>query len=133
MHVRRSRARRAMLSIMVVGLLAASAANHASAEVSVTRVFLPGFAAPGTPEPFRPPRSSKLPPELDLNQVGIIKVGPETARNVLVLVPYLGFLAEGGTSHLVPVAPGFNPGAEAKRINEFAARADRNRAAMTGV
>ncbi|MGH9048763.1 MAG: hypothetical protein ACRDY4_03435, partial [Acidimicrobiia bacterium] len=35
--------------------------------------WIKGYEAPGTPE--------------DLNRVGVIKVGPEKAENVLVLVP----------------------------------------------
>jgi pimeloyl-ACP methyl ester carboxylesterase len=72
----------------------------AGASVSVHRVFLAGFKAPGTPEPYRPPKGSRLPTELDLNQVGIIKVGPEDARNVLVLEPG----TSAGAGYFVPLA-----------------------------
>jgi pimeloyl-ACP methyl ester carboxylesterase len=62
----------------------ASAAGSASASLKVS--WMPGFAAPRTPAKF--------------DRVGVIKVGPSSAKNVLVLEP--GTLAGG--AYFVPLA-----------------------------
>jgi pimeloyl-ACP methyl ester carboxylesterase len=76
----------AALASLSVALVLAAIAPAAGA-VRVTRVWLPGFQAPKTPEPFIAPRGTRLAHELKLNRVGLIEVGPATAKNVLVLVP----------------------------------------------
>jgi len=87
--------------VSIAGSLACMAlASSAGAAVAVHRVFMAAPAAPGTPEPFKPPRGTRLPRALDLNQVGIIKVGRPTSKNVLVLEP--GTSAGGG--YFVPFA-----------------------------
>ena len=85
MHSTSSRRRRPGLVIIAVAYVAlATIAASTSAAVRVT--WMPGFAAPGTPA--------------NLNTVGVVKVGPRNARNVLVLEP--GTLAGGG--YFVPLA-----------------------------
>jgi pimeloyl-ACP methyl ester carboxylesterase len=73
----------AALSVALISMAVAPAAGA----VRVTRIWLPGFHAPKTPEPFIAPRGTRLAHELKLNRVGLIEVGPESAKNVLVLVP----------------------------------------------
>ena len=62
-------------------LLASSASAHAH-KVRVQRIYMPAPPAPGTPESFHYHHTQR-----DLNQVGVIEVGPKTATNVLVLEP----------------------------------------------
>lgn len=85
MSTARGTARRCMAAVIALGLVFAALASSASAdahEVRVKRIFMPAPAAPGTPESFRYHGRN-----LDLNQVGVIEVGPKTATNVLVLEP----------------------------------------------
>jgi len=58
----------------------------ASAGAASTVTWLDGYAAPGTPE--------------NLNKVGVIKVGPKRAKNVLVLEPG----SPAGATYFVPLA-----------------------------
>jgi pimeloyl-ACP methyl ester carboxylesterase len=76
--------RRLVLLVVGVALVLAAMAPSASAAVKVT--WMQGYAAPGTPA--------------NLDRVGVIKVGPRDARNVLVLEP--GTSAGGG--YFVPFA-----------------------------
>jgi pimeloyl-ACP methyl ester carboxylesterase len=177
MYVRFSRSGRLALAAIAFALVSIVAAPSARANIRVLRVFIPSFKAPGTPEPFKPPKGSHLPKEINLNQVGVIKVGSETAKNVVVLEPgtsagagyfvplakslvehtsgwqvwaverrqnlledqsylnlakkskitgaqlfcyYLGFLVGGGClPHFVPLASGFIPAEEQKKIKKF--------------
>jgi pimeloyl-ACP methyl ester carboxylesterase len=77
-------ARKLALSVIGLGLALAALAPAASAAVRV--VWLQGYRSAGTPA--------------QLNMVGVIKVGPTTAKNVLVLEP--GTSAGGG--YFVPLA-----------------------------
>jgi pimeloyl-ACP methyl ester carboxylesterase len=72
----------------LVGVICAlaCAAIVPSAATAAGASFIRGFTAPGTPAKY--------------NRVGIVKVGPASARNVLVLVP--GTSAGGG--YFVPLA-----------------------------
>jgi pimeloyl-ACP methyl ester carboxylesterase len=83
-----------------VGLIFMALAGAAFAGVRVHRVLMAAPAAPETPQPFKPPHKSHLPKELDLNQVGVIEVGPATAPNVLVLEPG----TSAGAAYFVPFA-----------------------------
>ena len=67
----RSCARRAL--VMAVGFLVALAARPALSDVDVRFERLDGFAAPGTPA--------------KLNKVGVLEIGREARRNILVLNP----------------------------------------------
>jgi pimeloyl-ACP methyl ester carboxylesterase len=85
MSTARGTARRCMAVAIALGLVFATLASSASAHahgVRVKRILMPAPAAPGTPESFRYHGKN-----LNLNQVGVIEVGPETAANVLVLEP----------------------------------------------
>jgi pimeloyl-ACP methyl ester carboxylesterase len=86
--------------VMGILALAGALAIAAPAAAGVRRVSMPGFVAPGTPEPFISPAGSHLRHELDLNTVGVIEVGPTTAKNVLVLEPG----TSAGAGYFVPFA-----------------------------
>jgi pimeloyl-ACP methyl ester carboxylesterase len=97
-----SRSARAALAAVVaaLGVLGLVAAPAGAMGIKVSRVFMPSFKAPGTPEPFKSPKGSHLPKEIDLNQVGVIKVGSPTAKNVLVFEPG----TSAGAAYFVPLA-----------------------------
>jgi pimeloyl-ACP methyl ester carboxylesterase len=94
-----SRAERLGALAVVLALASLIAAPAASASMGVRRVFMPSFKAPGTPEPFIPPKGSRL-GKPDLNRVGLLEVGPKTAKNVLVLEPG----TSAGAAYFVPLA-----------------------------
>jgi len=68
----------------LVPLPTASASQAPSTPMAVT--WMPGFAAPGTPARY--------------DKVGVLKVGPDDARNVLVLEPG----TSAGSAYFVPLA-----------------------------
>jgi pimeloyl-ACP methyl ester carboxylesterase len=77
----------ASLMLLTVGFASSSssgAAAASSAPLSVT--WMQGFDAPGTPAKF--------------NKVGVLKIGPSTAKNVLVLEPG----TSAGSAYFVPLA-----------------------------
>jgi pimeloyl-ACP methyl ester carboxylesterase len=85
MSTARGMARRCMAVAIALALGCAMLTSSASArehKVRVQRIFMPAPAAPGTPEKFKYRGKS-----LNLNQVGVIEIGPKTATNVLVLEP----------------------------------------------
>lgn len=84
---------------LAVACAVLSAGASASA-VKIHRMYMPAPPAPGTPEPFTPPKVLRLRARIDLNQVGVIKVGPTTAKNVLVLEPG----TSAGAGYFVPFA-----------------------------
>jgi len=65
--------RRLALVVAALCLLLATLAPSAQSEVAVRFERLRGFESPGTPA--------------ELNQVGVLQVGPRGARNVLILIP----------------------------------------------
>src|SRR5262245_30488350 len=73
--------RRTLLAALACTLVCAA---PASAAARVT--WMPGFAASGTPA--------------KLNRVGVLKIGPSSARNVLVLVPG----TSAGAAYFAPLA-----------------------------
>ena len=94
---RQSRARSLGIVALSIALLSAAACSSESAKSggSSTTVaadqplkvtWMPGFAAPGTPDKY--------------NQVGVIKIGPANARNVIVLEPG----TSAGAAYFVPLA-----------------------------
>ena len=77
--------KRGLKVCLAVGVLALTGAASASAApLKVT--WMPGFKAPGTPAKY--------------NKVGVIKVGPAKAKNVLVLEPG----TSAGSAYFVPLA-----------------------------
>src|ERR1700710_2708224 len=77
--------RRASLAVAVAALLAAVAGSSASAApLKVT--WMPGARAPGTPARY--------------DKVGVLRIGPRTARNVLVLEPG----TSAGSAYFAPLA-----------------------------
>ncbi len=81
-------------SLVVVTAVACAAAlasscggsSPASSASPTAVTWMPGFAAPGTPAKY--------------NQVGVIKIGPSSAKNVLVLEPG----TSAGSAYFVPLA-----------------------------
>ncbi len=86
MHLTSSRLTRRALVAIAVMLASVVVVPSASAAVTVTQTFMPGFAAPETPA--------------SLDQVGVIKVGSSQAKNVLVLEPG----TSAGAGYFVPFA-----------------------------
>ena len=86
------RVRRVLLAAMAIGCmpaLASTLAPAASATAPATPpavTWMKGFSAPGTPTKY--------------NKVGVIKIGPSTAKNVLVLEPG----TSAGSAYFVPLA-----------------------------
>jgi pimeloyl-ACP methyl ester carboxylesterase len=72
------------VTIVVVVLALAAAAQSAAAPLRVH--WMQGVASPGTPAKY--------------DKVGVLKIGPESAKNVLVLVPG----TSGGSAYFVPLA-----------------------------
>ena len=72
------------ISLLAVVLALTVAASASAAPLQVT--WMPGFKAPGTPAKY--------------NKVGVLKVGPAKAKNVLVLEPG----TSAGSAYFVPLA-----------------------------
>jgi pimeloyl-ACP methyl ester carboxylesterase len=97
--------RRGRFTIVAVVLALAFAVLSTSADahrhIQIRTVFMPAPPAPGTPESFNVEGvETHLPEDLNLNQVGLIEVGPKHARNVLVLEPG----TSAGAGYFVPFA-----------------------------
>ena len=92
MHMWRQEVKRSLLAPVLIGCLAvlfsscgsSSPASSSATPLGVT--WMQGFAAPGTPAQY--------------DKVGIIKVGPSSAKNVLVLEPG----TSAGSAYFVPLA-----------------------------
>ncbi len=80
---KRGTVRLLLVAVVVGGVASLSVAPSATA-LKVT--WMPGYVAPGTPAKY--------------DKVGVIKVGPSTAKNVLVLEPG----TSAGSSYFVPLA-----------------------------
>jgi pimeloyl-ACP methyl ester carboxylesterase len=96
----------AALTALLLACAAAGAPAGAAAAVRVHRLWMPGFAAPGTPT--------------GLDKVGAIEIGAATAKNVLVLEPG----TSAGAAYFVPfakwlvaMAPGWQVWAVERREN----------------
>lgn len=85
--------------VVATAICAATAGGAAAAAVRVHKVWMPAPAAPGTPSSIDL-RAYNLPGHLNLNQVGVIKVGRSSARNVLVFEPG----TSAGAAYIVPFA-----------------------------
>jgi pimeloyl-ACP methyl ester carboxylesterase len=92
---------RLILAGILAALVCAAAATAASAAGTsrVSRVWMAAPPAPGTPTSFNL-KGSHLHPNLNLNQVGVIKVGSAKAKNVLVFEPG----TSAGAAYIVPFA-----------------------------
>jgi len=90
--------RRLLLAIVWTALICALAASSASAGL-VREVWMPAPAAPGTPTSFNAP-GVHLKKNLNLNQVGVIKIGRAGAKNVMVIEPG----TSGGGAYFIPLA-----------------------------
>ncbi len=93
------RLRRTALAMVSALALMAVWASAAGAAVPVHRIWMPAPVAPGTPSSFTVPHSH-LRPGLNLNQVGVIKIGRSHAKNVVVFEPG----TSAGAAYIVPFA-----------------------------
>ena len=84
--MRRNSRRARWLVLLFAGMVLALAAMASSASAALKVTWMQGYVAPATPA--------------NLDKVGVIKVGPRTAKNVLVLEP--GTSSGGG--YFVPLA-----------------------------
>ena len=78
------RINRLPLLIAAACLVLASSVSSANAAIQAT--WMPGYAAPGTPAKY--------------DKIGVLKIGPRSAGNVLVLVPG----TSAGSAYFVPLA-----------------------------
>lgn len=91
---------RLAIACLLAGLVCAASAGAAPpAPIKVKLVWMPAPAAPETPTAFNF-KDSRLRHDLNLNQVGVIKIGRRTAKNVVVFVPG----TSGGGAYIVPFA-----------------------------
>jgi len=107
MQPSRSMLSRLTIAALTVTLMLAAASGTASAE-SIRKVWMTGYAAPGTPT--------------SLDKVGVIKIGSRKAKNVLVIEPG----TSGGGAYFVPLAkwlvekaPGWQVWAVERRENRL--------------
>ncbi len=75
-----------LAKVVVLAGVALSLASSSARAADLTVHWMPGFRAPGTPARF--------------DRVGVIEVGPQSARNVLVLEPG----TSAGAAYFVPLA-----------------------------
>src|ERR1700722_10524068 len=87
-----------VLAAMVACGVASSGAGAAS-KIVVHRMWMDAPAAPGTPTDFNL-KGSHLRRNLNLNQVGVIKEGRKSAKNVMVIEPG----TSAGAAYFVPFA-----------------------------
>jgi pimeloyl-ACP methyl ester carboxylesterase len=89
------------LAALLCTMLACTASAGAAKlpPIKIKREWMPAPAAPGTPTSFNL-AGSHLKKNLNLNQVGVIKVGRHTAKNVLVFEPG----TSAGAAYAVPFA-----------------------------
>lgn len=88
---------RVVAAMAALGACLAPAA--ANGKVPVHKAWMAAPVAPGTPSSLNL-RGSRLPHNLDLNQVGVIEVGSRKARNVMVFEPG----TSAGAAYIVPFA-----------------------------
>jgi len=101
MQLTKSTIARLALSAIAIATTGAILTSNAGANpLAVHRMFMAAPPAPGTPESLKLPLTLHLHSPLDLNRVGVIKVGPKTAKNVLVLEPG----TSAGAAYFVPFA-----------------------------
>jgi pimeloyl-ACP methyl ester carboxylesterase len=83
-------------------LMAAFAPGAMAKRMQVQRVFMPGFTGiPGPAEEnYVPPRGARLGKVLNLDQVGVVKIGSPSAKNVIVLEPG----TSAGAPYFIPFA-----------------------------
>ncbi len=90
---------RLVLALVIAAVAGAVFAGGAgAAKIHVRHVWLPAPAAPGTPSSFSVPGAHLR--NLNLNQVGVIKIGSKKAKNVVVFVPG----TSAGAAYIVPFA-----------------------------
>jgi pimeloyl-ACP methyl ester carboxylesterase len=111
-----SRRTRIIVGALAAALVAVTIASTASAARPLLPVWLPGFAAPGTPS--------------HLDKVGVLKIGSPLATNVLVLEPG----TSAGAAYFVPFAkwlvekaPGWQVWAVERRENLLEGQLELNR------
>jgi hypothetical protein len=98
--------RRGLATLLALGMALTCVAFAPSAwargGVQVQRVFMPGFTGVPGPdeETYVPPNGARLGKVLNLDQVGIVKIGSPSAKNVIVLEPG----TSAGAPYFVPFA-----------------------------
>jgi len=109
-------ARRIVLAVAVLAVAVAAQASPAGAATNVHKLWMAGYAAPGTPE--------------RLDKVGVIKIGSSKAKNVLVIEPG----TSGGGAYFIPFAkwlvekqPGWQVWAVERRENRLEDQSQLNR------
>jgi hypothetical protein len=84
--------KRHIVKLLALTTALLSMAFTASAGAQPRVDWMPGFSAPGTPSQY--------------NRVGVIKIGPQRAKNVLVLEPG----TSAGAAYFVPLRTPRSPG-----------------------
>jgi pimeloyl-ACP methyl ester carboxylesterase len=95
----KARTGRLFLAAAIAAAVCAAGAGGAAAKVGVKRVWMPAPVAPETPSSVTF-KETRLKHGLNLNQVGIIKVGSARAKNVIVFEPG----TSAGAAYIVPFA-----------------------------
>jgi pimeloyl-ACP methyl ester carboxylesterase len=90
---------RLFLGAAITAAVCAAGAGGAAAKIPVTRHWMPAPVAPETPSSVTL-QGVRLKHNLDLNQVGVIKVGSKKAKNVIVFEPG----TSAGAAYIVPFA-----------------------------
>jgi pimeloyl-ACP methyl ester carboxylesterase len=96
------RPRRLAVAVVLVTLLAALGASAPVAGamgLKIKRMWMPAPPAPETPSSFNF-KGGHIGKNVNLNQVGVIKIGSSKAKNVMVFVPG----TSGGAAYIVPFA-----------------------------
>ncbi len=88
-----------LLVVLACACTAAAAAATKVPPIEVRTQWMPAPVAPGTPSSFEM-KGSHVRPGLDLNQVGVVKIGRKNAKNVLVFEPG----TSAGAPYIVPFA-----------------------------
>ena len=94
-----ARTGRPFLAAAIAAAVCAAAAGGAAAKLQVKRVWMPAPTAPATPSSITL-KGVHLKHGLNLNQVGVIKIGSKNAKNVLVFEPG----TSAGAAYIVPFA-----------------------------
>ena len=87
------------MTVALFGVLGASAPVAGAMGLKVKRMWMPAPAAPETPTSFNF-KGGHIGKNVNLNQVGVIKIGSAKAKNVMVFVPG----TSGGAAYIVPFA-----------------------------
>jgi hypothetical protein len=102
-HAFRARLAVALVALLACGAFGGTLASAASAKkMQVQRIWMPGFTGVPGPqeESYVPPHGAHIGHSIDLDQVGVVKIGSPSAKNVLVMEPG----TSAGAPYFVPFA-----------------------------